>query len=202
MIIEEISQKQHNSFCKINNVIYKLSNEFCDKYKLSIGISVSEELFSNIQKEDMKLAIKNKLDLLLVRRFHSKKELSNKLLKSFNNYDLINEILTHYTSKGLIDDNLFMNCFINDKINLTSDGYLKIKYKLLEKGISEDKIPAKNKFIDEEEYFSRCKLLAEKKLRKISEKDFKKKKEKLIRFLLNKGFEKSIIFQSINTLEL
>lgn len=92
--------------------------------------------------------------------------------------------------EGFIDEFRFVESYINGKINIKKWGKLKIKFHLKQKGVNQDLITKGLNNIDDDIYFQNLKDLFKKKELELSnEKNKLKKKQKIIRFLIQKGFD-------------
>mgnify|MGYP003349540929 CR=1 FL=1 len=81
-------------------------------------------------------------------------------------------------------------------------GKTKIKMALLRKGIDSSIIKKYLDALDEEDYEKQLKTVAEKKWNSIRANSLREKKNKLLRFLLSKGYEMNRALQAIKQLEL
>jgi regulatory protein len=90
--------------------------------------------------------------------------------------------------------------FINDKINISKHGALKIKEALYYKGIDKEIIDEKIKRISTEEEKDRAFVLGQKKLLSIREEDTRKKGVKLSNYLIGRGFEYEIVRNTVKKL--
>lgn len=122
----------------------------------------------------------------------------------------IAEIISVLVSEKFIDDTRFANAFVCDKLRFNGWGKQKIVYKLKSFGISEDIISEamqKNYFAaDGGEEGSENGLPGQKVLEKLIEKKWKslqkeeslqKRKEKVMRFAISRGFEYSAIIETL-----
>ena len=95
-----------------------------------------------------------------------------------------------------MDDDAFIKMFVQEQINLKKNGPLIIKKKLLEKGARTTVIdPILSEDYTEEMQIKNAKKLFQSKIKTIDQDDEKKIKEKMFRFLQQKGFAWMIIEQ-------
>jgi regulatory protein len=202
MIIERVVKKDDNTV-----VIYLdnkeklfLSYEILLKNGLRKGSEISEDRFSLLVVQNRKYHIRQKAITFLAKRIHSKRELENKLRKKNYEIELIKAVLDELEEKGLIDDNTFANQFSDEKLNRKKWGLQKVKSELFKKGISADVIKDVVKiYADAESQQISANDLVKKKLNLISkrENDQKKIKQKLIAFLLSRGYDYDIAREAV-----
>lgn len=99
---------------------------------------------------------------------------------------------------NIINDLRFSKSFSRGKFKINKWGKSKIKSHLINKGISEDEIIQGLRSIDDKIYLETLKNLLINKKRNIHEKKDKLIKQKLFHYAYQKGYEKNLIFDSIN----
>lgn len=117
----------------------------------------------------------------------------------------ISEAETGKLIKRLIEDNYidlkrYASAYARGKFHQNKWGRLKIEQGLRQKEISQKEIEYGLNEISEEEYIATLEKLAKQKWKAINgngENDFEKK-QKLITFLLRKGFEKDLVWKEAN----
>ncbi|MCC8142867.1 MAG: RecX family transcriptional regulator [Tannerellaceae bacterium] len=109
-------------------------------------------------------------------------------------------ILERLIKEKFIDDRRYCRSFVNDKLCYNKWGRIKIGYELRKKNIpvaiSEEILAS----IDEEEYTDILLTLLKAKLKSIKSKDERDTWNKLFRFAAGRGYESSLITQSLKTL--
>lgn len=137
--------------------------------------------------------IKKKALSLLSRRNHSKQELKYKLKNRGFSFAKIDEVLQELIEDGYLNDEKFAEEWIRNRIEKKPRGKALIKAELLEKNVDREIIDNKlDNLLSSEKAKEMAELLANKWLKKKREKD-DKTKEKLYRYLKNKGFSSEII---------
>lgn len=205
MLVERIVKKDDTTVVVYldNNEKIFLSYEVLLKNGLRKGVEISEDRFDFLIQENKKYHIRQKALSYLARRIHSKRELENKLRQKSYHLELINEVLNDMVKKGLIDDTNFTSHFVDEKINKKKWGIMKVKNELIKKGISAELIDyALKSFITPESQNEIAIVLAQKKLNIIvaRESDPKKIKQKLLSFLVSRGFSYDTAFEVIQSL--
>ena len=114
-------------------------------------------------------------------------EMSNKLLQWGATSDEIKQILAHLQSSHYIDEARYCAAFAHDKVRYQGWGRMKIRAALFTKHIPSQFITQTLNSLDESEYFDTLQQVVATKKRAIKSND-PMAREKLIRFLLQRGF--------------
>ena len=111
-------------------------------------------------------------------------------------------LLAHLIANNFLDEERFANSFVSGKVKIKKWGKVKIKRHLKQKFISEYSINMALNAIDDSFYLDQLKDLAIKKFNLLEkEKDTFKRKGKVYRYLLSKGYETDhirAVLQAIN----
>lgn len=175
---------------------YNLSLEQIVKYKLKEGLDIDFNNFKYILNEENERAAYNTgLDIVSMRD-NTSFEIKNKLFKKGYNEDAIDYALEKLIEYNFINDEKYANKYFNDATKYKKHGKNKIIYTLKQKGVSSS-IISRLEF-DEDIELETAKSLCEKKLRTL--KDDNKKKEKLYRYLLSRGYGNDIIMKVLNSI--
>ncbi len=108
------------------------------------------------------------------------------------------EILVYLLQNNFLNEERFARAYARGKFNQNRWGRVKIKQNLLQKGISEANIKIGLTEIDPDAYIEMIQRLAEKYEFKNKGKNSYEKKQKLIRYLQQKGYEFDLIYKSID----
>jgi len=165
------------------------------------GDEISEDRFSFFIEQNILYHIKQRALSYLARRFHSERELLIKLKQKSYEERLIKLVLNELREKSFIDDQVFANHFIEEKLKKKRWGKNKIRAALFSKGVSASIIDEVLKSFDSEEDQNEAALsLVKKKFENLKkrENDNRKLKQKLISFLLSRGFEYEISADAVN----
>lgn len=179
-----------------------------DEFVLSKGLRKDDRIDDNylnqLENENNYLLINNSALRLISRRSHSKFELKVKLLKKKFEIERIQKVLSDLEDKGYLDDQKFAEELVSERLNRKKDGINKIRNSLYQKGVKKEIIESVlESEIDENEMIESAIKLAEKKIKLLSNvEDTMKKKQKLISFLSNKGFNFDQIKVVLNRLKL
>jgi regulatory protein len=106
----------------------------------------------------------------------------------------VEELISRLIEEGYLNEERFARQFVSGKSRIKGWGKQKIRYELLQRGISEFCIAKAIKSLDKEEYETVFNRLAAKKWAALySEKNIFAKKAKWQQFLLQRGFEPALI---------
>ncbi len=169
-----------------------LSYDVFMKSGLRKNDEISEDRFLLLEKENSIHLLKQKAFKLLGRRLHSAIELKTKLRNSAFHIDNINDVISYLRAKNYLDDAAFAESFTEEKIRLKKWGQGKVRAELIKRGISREIIDQTiSKHFSESDVNSNARELAQKKLAslKIREPDTKKLRQKLIQFLMMRGYD-------------
>ncbi|MFD1094768.1 regulatory protein RecX [Salegentibacter chungangensis] len=109
-------------------------------------------------------------------------------------------IIMRLMQEDFLNEERFARSFVRGKFRIKKWGRVRIKQELKMREISSPVIRMAMTEINEEDYRETLSELAEKKLNSISEPNSFKKKKKLSDFLLRKGYEANLVFDSVNSL--
>lgn len=122
----------------------------------------------------------------LQERAHSE---ARKKLSSWGVYgDEAENVLAELISSNYLNEERFARAFTRGKYRIKAWGWKKIEMTLKQKGVSSFSLKAAFEEIDQEEYLAGLMNLAAKKERLLTEKDPFRRKQKLLRFLVSKGY--------------
>jgi regulatory protein len=165
-----------------------LNYEVFLKNGLKINNDLSDSRLAFLFEENLKHQIKQSAFSLLSRRLHSSSELKTKLKQKYRQYDLIEEVVNDLIDSKYLDDEKFAAEFIEEKGRSKLWGSKKIKAELRRRGINSPD----DEFIGEHLAANSENLIkaAEKKLKLLQIRNLPedKLKQKLVAYLLGKGF--------------
>lgn len=169
-----------------------IEDELRYKYKLEVGMEVDDEFIKDIlMAEEQNKALNHAFNLLSYRQ-RSEKEIYDSLKRKGFEESQINNAMDFCRNNGYLDDKVFAQSFINDKINLNKYGPERIKYELMIKGISKD-IIEEFLIVDHDDQYEIVMDLALKKLNSYKEDTKHSIYRKLSGFLQRKGYSYDII---------
>jgi regulatory protein len=105
------------------------------------------------------------------------------------------KIILHLLKHDFLNEERFAKAFVRGKFYIKKWGKIKIINELKFKQISPYNIKEALKEINEDDYLKTLHKIAEKKLSLIKETNSFKKKQKLIKYLISKGFEPNLVYK-------
>lgn len=175
------------------------------KFGLKKNDEVDEKLLLNLKAEDDRLQIKELSFNLLSRRMHSAYEIKRKLLLKKFPSERIDEAIRDLLERNYLNDSLFAEKYAFEKLKNAKTGLIKIKAELLGKGVDKKIIDSVlNKFDNSAELVKNAIHLGNKKVSTAlyAKLPASKKKEKLFRFLISKGYSSEIVKIALNKMKL
>lgn len=146
-------------------------------------------------------------DLVLKKMLHycnyqerCKKEIYAKMSTFDLDDDDKNFIIDFLQEEGFIDDERYCRTYVKSKLNLKKWGVNKIRLSLIAKGISKDVVEDVLSEIDHDSYKEELMTLLKNK--KINDDDPYKRKAKLIRYAVGKGYSLSDVMEAVKNLSL
>ena len=126
----------------------------------------------------------------------------DKKLQSLGMIPVVRErILMHLLQNNFLNEERFARAYSRGKFNNNKWGRVKIKQQLLQKGASEANIRIGLTEINEEVYFGMIKSLASKYQLRNKETNAYKRKQNLLRYLMQKGYEADLIYDFLKTVD-
>jgi regulatory protein len=115
--------------------------------------------------------------------------------------DDVENIIAQLVNENFINEERFAIAFAGGKFRIKKWGRVKIKQELKAKRVSDYCIKKGLAVIDGTEYINTLKKVLALKAKSITEKNFLKKKQKLVRYALSKGYEQDLIFDILKSQE-
>ena len=177
-----------------DETLYRIHPDTMFEFSLYEGKNFSEEEWIKlIDANNYAFAWESTLRMLSIRA-HCEQDLKNKLRQKKHTSKTVNKVLETCKHLELIDDAKFAKAYIAE-LKENGSGLQMIKLKLSKKGVSRELIEEEleNSFTKDDEMIA-AKIAFKKKLPALKrEKEPRKRKEKLYRFMISKGFNYEII---------
>ena len=135
-------------------------------------------------------------------KMRSRKEIREYLSKKNIDYDSINEVIKILEKEKYLDDDSYAKAFVNDKMVLSNDGPNKIRSKLIELGINSNSINNALELFDYDLQKEKVTKMAKKLVEVNRNKSAALLKNKIITYLVNLGYDKSVITSVLSTIEI
>ena len=156
--------------------------------------NLDDLLFKNSQYEIYDVAIKR-----LSNHVECQKGMYNYLLKKKYDEENIKKVMDKLVKNGYLNDKYYAKCYINDHINLSNDGPIKIRKHLIDNEISA-KIYDEYLDIDSSIWKERINKYIEKQL-KVNKKSRYYFKNKMLINLINLGYEREMINECLSSVK-
>lgn len=183
----------------VDNTKYLLYEEIILKYELLLTKEIPDNLVSKILHDNNICHAYVKALRYLNYKARTKKEIYNYLC----DYEpsIREEVVNKLTKGGYLNDEKYIEYYINDALNLTFKGYNRILKDLVNLGIDKDIICSYLDKIDNNVWQQRVVNYLKKKYDKNTRHSINYFKDKLSANLLNLGYPKSIIFAELDKLD-
>lgn len=163
------------------------------KYQLLLKKEISEELLQTIEEETKIAEIYEKTLQFIGRKLRSKKEVIDFLKKQEISIEEQTDIIDRLTEQGLFDEKAYIEAFIHDRMNFSSDGPNKIKEELLKNEFDLELILIELEKLDEKEMKEKLNKLIVKKLNANHKYSENYCKQKITEQMLLLGYPKEMI---------
>lgn len=130
----------------------------------------------------------------------SHKEVKNKLFTYGLYASEVDEILSQLISTGFLNEERFAKAYAGGKFRMKKWGRLKIKSELEQLGLTKRCIERGLKEIDQPDYSKTLKTLLKKKWASLKEENLFKKRDKVARYAISKGYEADMVWENIRDL--
>lgn len=111
--------------------------------------------------------------------------------------DEVEEVISWLISEDFINEERFAQSYVSGHFRIKKWGRIKIKQGLKQKKLSDYCIKIGMKEIGDEDYENTIHSLIEKKWRLLQEPNLYTKKQKTVRYLLQKGFEADLVWEAL-----
>jgi len=143
--------------------------------------------------------------LAKIQRYCAYQERSHKEVKSkLYDYGLyatqVEEIISQLITDGFLNEERFAKAYAGGKFRIKKWGKLKIKNELEFLGLTKNCIQRGLKEIESSDYTKTLKALIKKKSTEISEENRFKKRDKIARFVIGKGYEPELVWGYVKDL--
>ncbi|MBE9467548.1 MAG: RecX family transcriptional regulator [Bacteroidetes bacterium] len=139
-----------------------------------------------------------KASLICSKQEKCKFDIKKKLIDWEQKSDSINRIINSLEKDKFIDEKRYSSFYVRDKFRFNKWGKIKIRFTLRQKSIPEKYIYAALNEIDNKEYIKTLEKEIQKKQKLIKYENDYELKNKLLRFAESRGFEKDLIFKTID----
>lgn len=164
--------------------------------------NINLELLEKVMNENIYYEIYNMALTYIEIKMRTSKEIKDYLNKKNFNTKLIDEVLDRLNKEGYLNEEKYIDAFVNDKVNLTNWGPYKIKKSLLGLELDETLVNNKLNTINENIWNGKIEKIINKKLNSLKNKSNYMIKNKLKIDLYNLGYDNKSIEENLNNLNL
>ena len=150
---------------------------------------IDNDIYVKIKEENNYYELLNSSIKYISKRLRSEKEIKIYLEKKTTDIYLIDSIIDNLKSQKLIDDRNFSRAYINDKLNLTNTGILKIKKYLHNLGVDPEIIEEECSRIKKKKDNNKLEKMIIRKIKTNHKYSNKMLKEKILNDMTNLGYD-------------
>lgn len=184
-----------------NNESLILYEDVIVNHMLVLNKDVDLELLQKINEDNYFLTIYYQVIKYISIRLRSKKEIEDYLKQKEYEEKMIIKVIDKLITEGYIDDYRFAQAYFNDRLHLSKDGINKIRRDLEHFGISETIINQLTTNIDEDVIRDKIMKLIDKQIKINTKYSGHKLKNKLYTYLLNLGYDSTMILDCLNKID-
>jgi len=202
--IQKTTKKNLYKITFDNDTEIQLYTEILLKFKLRTGDVIQEKLLNDISLQNQIYEAKTISLRLLAKRMRTEKEIIDKLKQKKFEDSIIEHNINELKRMNLINDQEFVEKYINNAITLNKNyGRYTILNKLLKLGVPKDLANEKiSKFFTDDDEFQTALNAAKKKMINLKRFDESKKTQRLISFLSGRGYNWDIIKKVLSELKI
>ncbi len=115
--------------------------------------------------------------------------------------DEVENVISELISKNFLNEERFAKAYAGGKFRIKKWGRVKIRIELKRRKLSEYCIKKGLAEIDEDEYRKTLQKMADEKMRATKERESKKKRYKVMSFLVSKGYESDLVREIVGECE-
>lgn len=169
--------------------VFAIYMELVYRFNLKVNEEVDKEKLTEIAKVENLSKCKDSALKTIERSYKTEKEIRDKLLNKEFDEETVEKTINFLKEYTFIDDLKFTKMYVKDRIR--TQGRNKIKYALIQKGVNKYLVDEVLEELDRNDEEERALLICEKKYLSICkrEEDDFKIKNKLIRYMLGRGYE-------------
>lgn len=188
---KKVGKNKYKVYFDNNEII--LFEDVILKYDLLLLKDVSLELLDKIIDENKFYEAYDMSLNYIETKMRNKSEIIKYLKRKDYSDELINKVISKLVDLKILDEKLYIQAFINDKINLSNDGPYKIKKSLLELEFNENDIDNYLNNFDESIWENKLIKIVNKKKKIMDNKSYYMFITKLKNDLFNLGYDKYMI---------
>jgi regulatory protein len=164
------------------------------KFDLRKGLEVTQEDIDKIENEEVNAKAFNAAASFLKTRERSRKEIRDKLKTKEYSEGVIEKVLEKLERLDIVNDKRFAEMFVRDRMKLNPKGKKVLQMELAQKGIDRNITEeVLGEMLNNDNEIELAKKVLEKVEKKYSGLEEKARRDKIIKYLLGKGFSYNLI---------
>jgi len=184
-----------------NNTDLTLYEDIILKYEWLTRSDIDTDLLDEIILENRNYEVYDIALSYIEVKMRNTRELYNYLINKGYDENIVNKTIDKISDLGLLDSKSYISAFINDKVNLSSDGPYIIKKELLDLDFNENDIDDYLYKIDREVWSQKLDKLINKKKSVMKSKSYYMFINKMKNDLFNLGYDKDMIEEKLSNIE-
>lgn len=195
---KKLSKGKYKITFDTNEII--LYEDVIIKNQLLLTKNISIKTLEKVIEENKYYEVYNLSLSYIETRMRSEKELKEYLMKKTFEESLIDNVIEHLKNEGYINEQKYIESFINDKFNLTKDGPYKIKRSLIDMEMNEDLIDNYLNTFSYNDWKEKLSKIIDKRVNLMKNKSLSVIKNKLKIEAFNLGYQNDLIEEILNNI--
>lgn len=200
MITDLVVQKKDDTRISVflnNSFAFGISYSTFEEFKLQKEMELQREKIQEILGFEEIAKARREAMTFIARKMRTEWEIVNRLRQKGFESSIIDTVMTDFRDKKYVDDADYAEMYIRDFLKFKKDGIYKLRQKLQEKRINSRLIEtAIEKYVNRDDQVNKALNLARRKMNSLQ--SCENKKEKIYRYLVQKGFESEIVSQVLS----
>ena len=199
MKIEKFIKDNGNKYkVIIDDDTYKLYDDTIIKYNLLSKKDINKKELDEILLYNDELLSYYESIKYITRKLRSEKEIREYLKKKDIDSNTINKTVKKLYDNNFLNQEIYLKSYINDKLNLSNDGPLKIKRDLLKLGLKEEDIDEHINLISNDIWLDRIDTIISKRIKGNTKYSSYMLRNKTLLYVSNLGYYKDDIVSILN----
>jgi regulatory protein len=182
----------------IDDDTYKLYDDTIIQYGLLSKKDITKKELEDILSYNDELLSYYESIKYITRKLRSEKEIREYLKKKDIDNNIINKTVKKLYDNNFLNEEIYLKSYINDRINLSNDGPLKIKRDLIKLGLKEENIDEYISNIDNSIWLDKIDTIISKKIKANTKYSSYILRNKIILYAANLGYYKDDIVGILN----
>ena len=203
MNITKITKKTGNKYeLIIDNKKHVIYDDVLLKYHILKPCEITKEVYDNLLKENDNILVYSKIINYISFKTRSEKEVRDKLYTLTTSGNVIENTLQRLRDEGYLNNSLYLEAFIKDRLNLSLYGPSRITNDLIKKGFRINEIKKSLDLIDFKTWEDRCNKIIVKLVKSLKKGSNRANIAKIRANLINNGYEDKYFSNLLNNLSL